>query len=344
MPKVVHLIPYDGIGGVETAARSMGRRMRHGDIEFEVDFIFRRVSHTKQRWSTFNPLPLLVAAKGIATDRTDLLIVSLWRAAIVGILAKLLRPKLELVVFIHCSRDVHWADFIFTRLAIHFATEVWADSNASLRERFLRLNPEKCRVISFVTRRLEALPAREVGPDFIFWGRISAQKGLDRALRIFTDVSRCNPTARFWIIGPDGGDLQAIQRLRDTLEPSGTIIFLGEMMLDEIARYARHASFYLQTSLFEGMAMSVVEAMQLGLVPVVTPVGEIGSYCSHRRNALVVESDEKIVEEILDLLNNNMKYHALCANAILTWNAKPLYTESVMRACEAILTSSQGQQ
>ena len=70
-------------------------------------------------------------------DRPDVLIVSLWRSAIVGVLAKLLRPNLKLVVFIHNATDVHWLDFIFTRLAISLAHEVWADSQASQRSRFL---------------------------------------------------------------------------------------------------------------------------------------------------------------------------------------------------------------
>ena len=48
-------------------------------------------------------------------------------------------------------------------------------------------------------------------------------------------------------------------------------------MGDGIKKLA-NASFYLQTSKFEGFAMSVVESMMMGLVPVVTPVGEIGRY------------------------------------------------------------------
>jgi len=336
MKKIVHFIPYDGIGGVESAARSMGCLMK-GDVDFKSDFIYRNASNTNYL-ATYNPFPLFAAVQKVAFNSVDLLIVSLWRAYIVGILAKLFKPKLKLIVFIHVQKDVHWLDYLFSRLAIFLATEVWADSKASLRLRFPRLNPDKCRVISFVTHHFKALPMKAVSPDFIFWGRMSLQKNIDRSLRIFGDVYRHIPTARFWIIGPDGGELSALKRLCNTLELSDSVVFLGEMNFDEIIQYAQQASFYLQTSEFEGMAMSVVEAMQLGLVPVVTPVGEIGSYCKHGQNALVVESDNQCVDDLFDLLGNDNNFQTMSLEAINTWTEKPLYAESVMRACESILS------
>ncbi len=337
--KIVHLVPYDGIGGVETAARSMGK-LKHDGIDFEVDFIFKTVARERQRWTTFNPLAVLSAVTRIVAGDADVLIVSLWRSAIVGVLAKCMRPKLKLVVFIHNATDVHWLDFIFTRLAMSLAHEVWVDSQASLRERFPHLAPERCRVISFVTRRFEALPAREVSPDFIFWGRINVQKGLDRALRIFADVLRQTPVARFWIIGPDGGFLQSTQEQCKSLGLADKVFFLGVATLAEIADHALKASFYLQTSQFEGMAMSVVEAMQMGLVPIVTPVGEISSYCSHGVNALIVKSDRQAVEDVRDLLSSNEKYQCMRLNAIEAWKDRPLYADSVLQACEALLANN----
>ena len=47
------------------------------------------------------------------------------------------------------------------------------------------------------------------------------------------------------------------------------------------------------------MAFSVVEAMQLGLVPVVTAVGEIRAYCHNGQNAVRIETDEQAVEDVL---------------------------------------------
>ncbi|CAK8715063.1 hypothetical protein GKODMF_06645 [Candidatus Electrothrix gigas] len=116
--------------------------------------------------------------------------------------------------------------------------------------------------------------------------------------------------------------------------------FTGKKNFNEIKELAKNASFYLQTSILEGMAMSVVEAMQLGLVPVVTPVGEIATYCKHKKNSLLITSDQDAVEDVLNLLNNPQKYEQLRNKAIATWADKPLYSESVVQACLDIYSES----
>jgi glycosyltransferase involved in cell wall biosynthesis len=337
--KIIHLVPRNGIGGVETAVRSM-EKVRLDRFDFKVDYITKVIDNVRpwQKWLAFiSPLPILGAARRVLSRDTDVLIVSLWRSAIVGIMVKCLRPKIKLVVFIHNATDVHWLDFIFTRIAMNCAVEVWADSNASLRQRFPHLDCKKCKVIPFITRHFEALPTSKAGPNFIFWGRINAQKGLDHALRIFAEVVEQYPDARFWIIGPDDGVLQAIRQLSDSMRLTDNVLFVGAATSAKLEEHALKATFYLQTSLYEGMAMSVVEAMQMGLVPIVTPVGEIPSYCIHNFNALIVEPEKNIVENVRDLLKAENSYQIIRQNAIATWKDAPLYAESILQACEELL-------
>ena len=49
--KIVHLMPYDGIGGVEEAARSMAEQAEP-DLEFERRFLFPKVTSYAQRRAT----------------------------------------------------------------------------------------------------------------------------------------------------------------------------------------------------------------------------------------------------------------------------------------------------
>ncbi len=335
--KVIHIVPSDSIGGVEVAARSMGF-VRQGRLEFSVDYIFPEFYKVgKSPLFRFNPFPFFSAAWRASREGVDLVIVSLWRSAIVGLFAKLLRPKLKLVVFLHSSKDAHFVDFLVTRIAVWSATEVWCDSMASLRGKVPEIREGKCRIISFVIRRFEPGPAKAVDASFIFWGRINQCKGLDRAIRLFAEIYKSYPAARFTIIGPDGGALLELQKLSLSLGVEDVVAFLGAMTHDEIVDYAHQASFYLQTSEFEGMAMSVVESMQLGLVPVVTPVGEIGTYCTSGYNAIIVESDQRAISDILELLNFDKTYQQLRLNALARWKNQLLYKDSVLAACRAIL-------
>lgn len=338
MHKVVHLIPYDGIGGVERAARSVDRSVS-SDIDFRVETILPGDGGTN-RWLAWNPLYFLLTAARLWHLRPDVLIVSLWRAYALGILHKLLRPGVRLIVFLHFPDDVHGLDRFFSRLAARMAIGVWADSNETLARRLPGLPRGKGRVISFVTERVAPSVGRVpsgVRPVFIFWGRIHPQKGLLRALHIFAGVHAHSPEARFVVIGPDGGDLPAVRLRADALVLTDAVDFRGGTDFTGIQNAAAQAAFYLQTSELEGMAMSVVEAMQLGLVPVVTPVGEIGRYCRHGQNAVLVTEDGATVAEVLDLLDDDARFQTIRANAMATWLETPLYKDDVLQACRDLL-------
>lgn len=334
--KVVHLVPLDVIGGVESAARTMVS-VQEEQIDFNVEYIYKKISQSKGIKLLYNLLLLLPTVWRLQSLKPDILIVSLWRSSLVGVLVKLLRPGIKLVTFIHLERDVHLFDYLFTRVSLLFSHQIWADSEATIKGRLSPAQRQRSRVISFVCRRIEALPPKMTAPVFIFWGRITHQKGLDRAIRIFAAVYKKKTDARFLIVGPDGGVLSDLKKLCFELDLAESVTFLGAASHDQIVRYAAQALFYLQTSLIEGMAMSVVEAMQMGLVPVVTPVGEIASYSEDGRNAVIVESDDKAVEDILSLLGSNERYQALRTSAIQTWKDKPLYRESVLEACQMLI-------
>lgn len=336
MYKIVHLIPYDDIGGVEIAARSMpgGPYPR---FEFQRDFIFSDADSGAGRGSTFNPIPILGSIGKYRGNDVDILVVSLWRAVLVGLCAKILRPSLKLVVFIHNSRDAHFADYLVTRIAVRLADRVWSDSEASWKNRLSpHLSPEP-RTISFVARKIEPLPDASLAPEFIFWGRLSKQKDLPRALLLFAGVYRKYENARYHIIGPDGGQLEEIQGHCRMLGISEAVIFYGPQDIAVIRQIAVAKCFYLQTSVYEGMAMSVVEAMQMGLVPVVTPVGEIRSYCIHNQNSILVQEDAQALENIVRLIECEDNYSALKTAAIAHWANAKLYCESIVEAANELV-------
>lgn len=343
MHKVIHLLPYDGIGGAEAAARSMGDAPTPG-LDFRLHYIFRNVVSQRQRLVTFNPLPFLAAARRILKEDPDLLVLSLWRACIVGILVKLWRPRLPLVVLIHNSVDAHPADALCTRMAMRLSREIWVDSDASMRLRFRHAARAAVVVIPFLLRRLSPLNGRdapvEPRPRFMFWGRLATQKNLVRALGLFARIHLARPEAAFEIIGPDAGQLPALEALRDRLGLNDAVGFAGPMDFGAIVREAEDAAFYLQTSDYEGMAMAVVEAMQLGLVPVVTPVGEVGSYCRQGHNAVLVVDDDHAAEQVLRLLDDPPAFRRLRAGAIDEWKSKPLYREAVVAGCHRLLAGS----
>lgn len=343
---VVHVIPYDGMGGVETAARSLPAG-RYGPIRFEKCFLTHK-NRVETREGEYhghgrseNDLRAYMAAMvWILRRQPDLIIASLWRSCAVLLLAKLLRPRTMAITFLHLDRDVHWVDRIMNGFAARLSTEVWADSKATLDARLpIRLR-SRGRVISMRTVTFGCLEVHPPQPRFVFWGRLHAQKGLSRALRLFALVRSDFPTAGFAIIGPDGGERLSLERKVRELGLEGAVQFLGPKPQPEAFAVGRECSFYLQTSEMEGFGMSVAEAMQLGLVPVVTPVGEIASYCREGENAILVRSDEDAVGRIREALENPSIYERLSRSAASTSNDQLLYKDDVLAACRDIARSN----
>lgn len=336
MLTVIHLIPYFAIGGVERAAQSM-LESGHDHLSFSIATIIPPGTAIVRR-TLWNPLFYFGALQTLLRSRPNVLIVSLWRSYLIGVMLKLLRPRTRIVVFLHYPKHVHVIDASLTRLAACLATQVWADSLQTLEQRLPRLQSAKGRVISFVTDRIiPASTGAVVRPNFIFWGRIHPQKNLKRAVRIFAGVHARRPDARFVVIGPDGGDLEAVKQQVAEMGLNKVVLFRGSLDFSDIWHEAAAANFYLQTSKLEGMAMSVVEAMQMGLVPIVTPVGEIAHYAQKGRNALLVVDDAQVVAEVLELMRDIPRFKGLRANAIARWKDQPLYKDDVIQACSAVL-------
>lgn len=331
MKSAVHLVPYDAVGGVEVAARSIADAEYWG-LKFSKFYLVDKDAgeSENQPRAYFRTLSRLLKVK------PDLVIASLWRCCAVMLIYKLLSPRSRSVTFLHSAYDVHWLDSLLNSLAMWVSDEIWADCRTTVDARVPSRWKCKSRVISFLVEHSSVPPVRLPKPHFVFWGRLHQQKGLDRAVRFFGEVAKRCPEARFSVIGPDGGQLVSLEEQIQNEGIKG-IRFLGRMDRPDIFQFAKECAFYLQTSREEGMAMSVVEAMQAGLVPVVTPVGEIGTYCVDGDNAILVDDDDAAVQAVLRLLDDPPRYQQMAKNASQTWQDKPLYRDDVLAACQHLL-------
>ena len=340
---LIHLIPYDGIGGVEIAARSVPTGC-HGDLHFERQYLVHAPGAVIERGEYHGPPISLNKPRAywhalwrLYRDPPDVLVASLWRSAMILICLKILRPGTRMVLFLHLAHDVHLVDKVANRIAMSLSDAIWADSCVTLQRRVPRRLQGWGRVVSFLLNRRSLPELCDPAPKFIFWGRLNAQKGLDRALGLFAAVVQQRRDARFTIIGPDGGMEDLLRAQVVELGLRDHVVFRGPMRHEDIVGEALCASFYLQTSLDEGMAMSVVEAMQSGLVPVTTPVGEISRYCHDGDSAIFVHDDAAAVDAVLALLSDPDRYRRMSCAAAKYWQAKPLYRDDFLDAAKELI-------
>lgn len=347
--KVVHLIPEDSLGGAETAAREMAcRDGLHCDFHLiamagELMVKGERRIQTLGFNSPLNPLAQVAATRAILRHQPDVLISSLWKSAPAAIMAKLLRPKMKLVAFFHSAERTHGSDWLLHRAIMKVADAIWADSSATLRAAAVARLP--ARTISYI---IDPTPAatkdRVPRARFVSWSRIHRHKGMDRSLKLIALLVARGVDARFDIWGPDQGPQAALELQAERLRIADRIHFRGAMSRTDLEEITADASFLLQLSRLEGMAMVVVEAMQAGLVPVVTPVGQIASYCRDGENAVIVDVAEldRAADRIASLLDEPHLYRRMSKAAHRQWiGRRRAYAEDICAAAHELTGSKE---
>lgn len=339
---VIHLVPSDGLGGVEAAARSLDVK------EYDNIKVWFMSGHT----ISSNKFSVEVAPKekvgslssyiltflSLLRVRPSLLVCSLWRSTLVGIFYKLCFPWKKLVIMLHSQRYAHWADKLVTNIGLRVCNEVWCDSQATRNCLLSKSKRNDAKVLSFLLKvnadeEIDRSPLR-----FVYWGRLVKKKRVGLAVKIFSEINKKFPSADFLIYGPDGGDRASIKKEISALGLEDSVKLMGNKPTAHFDKSIRSASFFLNPSTHEGMGVAVIEAMQLGIIPVVTPVGEIKHYCDDGYNALVFEGDiETAVEKILSALESGCELSELSINAQSTWLDKPDYTEDFKKHCSMLL-------
>lgn len=349
--KVIHLIPRDGLGGVEQAARSVDPTDK---LDIEIAFITGKSLTDKPHIKIIDENSELNSFRFykstfdyLLNQKPDLLICSLWRTSIIGIVyyfyrRLLSKKKLKLVVFIHANKFAHIADKVITKTIIRLSDEVWCDSHAS-KVGIFKLNSKdsKLKIISFFVRTTEErsyISNYKKSNNFVFWGRIAKQKRLDKAINLFKRISEDIPESLFYIYGPDCGELDNLKGLVEKLNLSEKVLFMGKKQVNYYPEEALESKFFLNTSTHEGMAIAVTEAMQLSLVPIVTPVGEIANYCIDGVNAIYY--NDSAYANILNSVNNQSVYEKLSNNAAGYWEHKMDYSTDFNQNCQRLLLES----
>jgi glycosyltransferase involved in cell wall biosynthesis len=104
----------------------------------------------------------------------------------------------------------------------------------------------------------------------LFVGRVAEIKDLPTLLRAFAAAMQRAPVLRLWIVG-DGVVRVTLEALALELGVASSVTFWGEQM--ETARFFSTADVMVMSSLSEGLSMSLLQGMSVGLPAVVTDVG-----------------------------------------------------------------------
>lgn len=140
-------------------------------------------------------------------------------------------------------------------------------------------------------------------PVGISVGRLSVEKDFPTLFRAIVHVRQIVPDFQFLLVG-DGPERASLERLAQELNLQGCLRFLGERR--DVAELLARASLYAGSSLTEGISLTLLEAMAVGLPIVATRVGGNPEIVIAGETGELVDAgdDESLAKEMLRLCLN----------------------------------------
>lgn len=120
---------------------------------------------------------------------------------------------------------------------------------------------------------------------FLYVGRLSPEKNIDRIIRVFAQAYKKNASIRLTILG-GGSELARLTTVATQWSVSSAVTFLP--WSNNVAEVLADADVLVLASSHEGYAMVIVEAMAAGLPVITTDVGCVGEVMYDGQHGIVV--------------------------------------------------------
>jgi len=230
---------------------------------------------------------------------------------------------------------------MFSSIAIKMSDGVLCDS-LSAQSLVIRISKEKPVEIArpiFKLNRPTNLKLPMANPfQFITWGRITPQKNLVLAIRFISELVLLGGDAQLTIVGPDeGGHISALIFEAKLRRVHDRVHFIGKRTREEIFEMAQHFGSFVISSEHEGLCIALIEAMQLGLLPVVTLVGGIREYCEDGRNCIQLDPADPAKTAKRFITMTPTERDSIVKQALLTFSKTDDYCTSFIKALDCLM-------
>lgn len=152
-------------------------------------------------------------------------------------------------------------------------------------------------------------------PTLVHIGRFTEQKNHALLLRSFQRILAVHPQCRLLLLG-DGELRQEMEALAAQLRIQDRVCFLGSQ--DKVYPWLNQADIFLLPSRYEGMPMTLIEAMGTGLPIVASAVGGVPDMLTDGESALLTPCDEEAAAQAVLRLLADEGLRASLGKAALT--------------------------
>jgi glycosyltransferase involved in cell wall biosynthesis len=168
---------------------------------------------------------------------------------------------------------------------------------------------------SIEIKNYEFKQRNEVNPRLLWVRAFANIYNPKMAVSVLFQLQKTYSNATLTMVGPDkDGSLITTKAFADQLGVK--VNFTGKLSKEDWCRLAIDNDIFINTTHFDNMPVSVMEAMALGLPLVSTNVGGIPYLVSNNENAILVNDNdvEQMTKSILDLISDKEKAFNMSQN------------------------------
>lgn len=272
-----------------------------------------------------------------------LLAATLMAAPLAWLLGKKVVITLHNVAGEHRNRSLGWLlEALETQCLRRFASKVIAVGKSVHDTNRFRADPARITTIPNAVPSAEVLPdgrreevRRSLGASasdivILTAGRLSIQKDHISLLAAFAQVAEGCPAARLWVAG-DGSLREKLEHVSATLAIDNKTRFLGHRT--DVPALLASADIFVLSSAWEGLPLTLIEAMAQGLPCVATRVGEVEAVVGGAGIVVEPKDPQQLAEKMLVLcrdqelrerLSVSAKRAALAYTNVAAWKARLL--------------------
>ena len=168
------------------------------------------------------------------------------------------------------------------------------------------VSPEKIRVIYNAVDFFGAMPEKTepAVPTLVYSGRLTPWKGVDMLIEIVAELKKEYPDITFEIIG-EGTERKNLEKSALKLGLEKNVYFRGKMSESETHEIFSHSTIFVLNTDYEGLSHAILNAMNVGVPVITTPVGGNPEVVQNEYNGLLVAYNDKktwrgAIERLLD--------------------------------------------
>ncbi|HEY9584333.1 MAG TPA: glycosyltransferase [Candidatus Paceibacterota bacterium] len=184
----------------------------------------------------------------------------------------------------------------------------------------LKTNPEVLPIFAEKNNYTDVSPYdfKKDRPDWTFViltvGRIEPEKNFSLAVRGLNIIRQKYPNAGLVIVG-EGSLKDNLKRSVNLLDLSKNVLFIDGWQ-ENLAPFYKGADIYIQTSNYEGLGLSAIEAAYSGLPVVTTDVGAAGWIFRDGENSKIypVGDEKALALSVINLIEDNQIRERIIAN------------------------------